>query len=278
MAGGISRARTVRMDCVRVARDDTRTQQGEKIMMQWAKIPTRRIGGDQNILQDLVWKSSENGTVIAALMLYIVLVQHANEEPTYERPELGWTSLTYDDMSRIASLSRAMVASGIKLLEERGLIMRVRQGRRVYCRIMEYDKEPWAKLPGRSMYDTKLRQIPAFKAFTLRNKFELHALKLFLLIVARRDRKTNLTHLTYEQLSPLAGVNGNDIKRALSFLGFPLRLIIIERIVSHNNNGQIAQAYRLEGVEPRKHLGTTNVGLENDVPAHSPPPKSADIF
>jgi hypothetical protein len=240
-------------------------------MMQWAKIPTRRIGGNQNILQDLVWKGSENGTVIAALMLYIVLAQHANEEPTYERPDLGWTSLTYDDMTRIAHLSRAKVAAGLNFLEKRGLIRRARDGRRLYCQIMEYDKEPWAKLPARSMYDAQLRHIPAFKEFTLRNKFELHALKLFLLIVARRDRKTNLTHLTYEQLSILAGVNGNDIKRALSFLGFPLRMIIIERVASNKNKGQIAQAYRLEGVEPRKHLGTTNVGLELDSPAHSSP-------
>ena len=231
-------------------------------MMQWAKMPTRRIGGNNNLLQDLIWKEAQNGTIIAALMLYIVLVQHANEEPTYQRPEQGWTSLTYDEMCRIACLSRAKVAAGLSLLEERRLIKRVREGRCIYCQVIEYDQGPWAKLPIKSMYDSKLLYIPAFKEFSLRNKFELHALKLYLLLVARRDRRTNLTYLTYEQLSQLAGINSNDIKRALSFLGFPLKLIIIERIPSTKNSGQLAQAYRIEGIDPRIHLGTTNADLD----------------
>lgn len=219
--------------------------------------------GNENVLQDLAWKGPGNANNIAALMLHIALVQHANEEPTFERPNLGWTSLTYEQMMRIASLSKAKVAAGLDLLQERGLIKRQKEGRRLYCYIQEYEKKaPWAKLPAKSMYDSRLQYIPAFAEFTLRNKFELHALKLFLLIVARRDTKTNHTHLTYDQLSLFAGINGNDIKRALMFLSFALKLVLIERIPSKINPGQVSQAYRLEGLEPRRHMGTTNAAAD----------------
>lgn len=236
-------------------------------MDEWAKMPSRRIGGEKNLLQDLKWGGSNNGDVVAALLLYIVLVQHANAKPTYERPKLGWTYLTYEEMCRIASLSKPKVAAGLAILEELGLIVRHRAGRRLFCEIKEYGVTPWAKLPARAIYDAQLRLIPAFRHFTLRAKHELHSLKLYFLIAARRDNSSNYAFLSYEKLEALSAIKGADIKRALLFLSFPCDLILIDRIASKKNPGQICNAYRLQGLEPRRHLGTTNSHLEFALPS-----------
>lgn len=234
-------------------------------MKHWARMPSKWIGAEKNLLQDIVWGKAGNGDVVSALMLYIVLVQHANDEATYERAAAGWSMLTYDEMSQITSLSRAKVASGLGMLDDWGLIKRSREGRRTFCEISGYGTEPWAKLPSKGIYDAKLRTIPAFREFRLRNKFELHALKLYLMIIARRDRKTNLAHLTYEQFENLTAVRGADIKRALMFLSFSLNLLIVERIASNRNPERICHAYRLVGLEARKHLGTIGSRVEFDL-------------
>lgn len=97
--------------------------------------------------------------------------------------------------------------------------------------------------------------VQAFTSFKLRSKVELHALKIYLVIVAFRNNSTNYTQLSYEKISEYAFVQKNDIKSALSLL-VTNKLIQIDSISTELNEFSTSNIYRLCHLEVYKHRGT----------------------
>jgi hypothetical protein len=118
--------------------------------------------------------------------------------------------------------------------------------------LANYGLSRWAMIPARRLYrDDK---ISAFDDFHLRRQVELEALKLYLAIAARRDRNTNLAHMTYDQIEVLTGIERGRIKSAISFLAGQL-LIHVEHVPSRGDYG-FANAYRLVHLDALVHMGT----------------------
>lgn len=216
-----------------------------KGMKEWIMLPTGWIRDGK--LTAFRWTGGGGSANTAALMS-LICIAHAIDDT-------GETKLTYDQMCLATGLSRAKLSEGLSVLAERGLIERSPSGRSTFRLVSFNPKAGWGKLPAKRLY-RKDGQITGFEDFKLRHPVELAALKIYLLIVAFRANATNLTHLSYDKFEELAGIERSRIKKALSLL-INAGLIHIERAPSTANDHAMSNSYRLVGLDPYRHLGTT---------------------
>lgn len=220
-------------------------------LRDWVVLPTNwiRKGG----LREFRWSNADGAMTTAALMLLIVIAQHADET--------GFATLTYDRLCAATMRSRTVVAAGLRILEGGGYIERV-GGRSAY-RLCGYDRSTgWAKLPARRMYNGET--VSAFAEFSLRKPVELYALKLFLLFVAFRNRQTNMAAISYDKIEEYTGIERGNIKKGITFLAAQ-SLVHVEHRKSEVSDMGISNAYRIVYIEPYNHLGTAGRGREDSL-------------
>jgi hypothetical protein len=222
-------------------------------MQQWVKLPTAWIR-EKKGLQDLRWTSDQGANNLAALMTLVVIAHHADEDS-------GVAKLTYDLLSACTALSRAKVAGGLKVLEEKGILTRQRLGRSTF-QLADYDPGAgWGKLPARKLYSEAAGHVTFFAGLTLRKAAELHALKLYLLFVAMRDNKSNLAHISYDGIEDYTGIDRHRIKPGLSVLAAN-GIVHVEHVPAAGSDYGIANAYRVAHIEAYRHMGTMGRGLD----------------
>jgi hypothetical protein len=213
-------------------------------LLPWVRFPSARIA--DGLLTTLTW-SDGGADAIAALMAFIVIAHHAHQES-------GSARLTWTQLSDATSLSRAKLGAGLFILSEFFLIERGTEGRSTF-RLSDFNpQQGWAMLPARGLYGPS-GSVTAFRDFTLRGKAELDALKVYLVLAARRTRNINATLLSYDKIHLYAGVHPTHIRRALSVLA-ATNLVHISTMPSEINQFGIANMYRLAHLEPRQHPGT----------------------
>ncbi len=214
----------------------------------WVRMPSQWI--DDMSLRELKWNRNTGSANVAALMVFTALVQQADEAT-------GKVHLPYDQLQLATTLSRSMVSKALAILEKMKLIVRSQDQRSSYV-LADYNAPEiggGAKLPAKRMYSPS-GSISFFQAFRLRNRVELDALKLYFLFVGRRGTDTNAANISYEKIVLYSGVEKNAIRTAISFLIEHL-MIQTEQQPSSSNEHAIANAYRISGIEPRRHAGTT---------------------
>lgn len=216
----------------------------------WVKLPTKWI--EEGGLPDFRWGKA-GAAQITALMLLMVIAHRADEET-------GLAHLRYDDLEVITSRSRASIAAGLDVLEQRLLIERETDGRSSLKLTNYLPTGGWAKLPAASLY-LGGGAIAAFTQFSLRQRTELDALKFYLLIAARRDNDENQALLTYEMFEERAGVTRERIRPALSLLAASA-LVHIEHRPRPNGQPGFSSAYRLAGLDTYRHMGTAGRGFD----------------
>ncbi|WP_298971771.1 hypothetical protein [uncultured Roseobacter sp.] len=178
----------------------------------WTKLPTGWIQHEQG-LKTYKWSTkgnTDNAGQIAALMLLVALAHHTNKET-------GLARLSYDAMLHILGISRPLVSRGLNELEARKIITRdPNQIRGTITLTNATEDSGWGKLPASGLY--RDGRILAFDTFKLRNAAELDALKLYFLIVALRDNKTNRAYISYDKIREHSGLWPNQIRPAISTL------------------------------------------------------------
>jgi DNA-binding MarR family transcriptional regulator len=222
---------------------------------EWVKFPSAWIINDQG-LKKFRWDRGTGSNAAAALMILIALVQHADQIS-------GTISMTYDAIEEITGLSRAKVSAGLAKLIREKLISRT-EDRSTFQLLNFNPKAGWAKFPYKSMYGTG-NSISAFGDFYLRKAAELHALKIFLLIAAFRNQGTNRAKIGYEKIAEYTGIDKGHIKRALSILSVQ-NLIHSDSEPSAFGSYGVSSLYRLVGIEPYFHSGTTGRRQMADAP------------
>jgi hypothetical protein len=175
----------------------------------------------------------------AALMVYIALILMSDEESeevpmpqiqqilrgphpppivqqTYTRT-VQVAHATYDALQKSTSLSRTLVATGVARLVELDLIRPLgSHQKRRYLIVSKGKTGGWFKLPSAPI--VRNQTIFPFGNFTLRSKHELHALKLYLYLAARRVNAQEFTLVSYENIFERIGVSERDIRKATSLL------------------------------------------------------------
>lgn len=228
----------------------------------WVKLPTEWILNKEIlILRKFRWQGADKSNYIAALMLYIAIAHHANRKITDELSEIGCAKLSYTKLGEITSLSRAKIAGGLKILLSNGLIEKNNLQKTNIFRIMNYEKKGgWAKLPANILYTESLNCIGPFMEFKLRQKNELNALKLYLLLVALRDNNKNRATPKYETISNYTGILRGNIRSAISLL-VNLNMIHVEKYGDPDELEKRNNFYRIIGIENYRHSG--NISLES---------------
>ena len=203
---------------------------------EWSCLPSKWI--EDGGLINFSWQNGQSNNT-AAFMVLIVLSHNADDD--------GCAKLTYEQICEYADISRAKVAAGIKLLKKNDIISTWVDGKRSAFKLNNYKiSGEWCKIPCKPMYESDC--VGAFRYFTLRNKTEYNALRLYLLFAARRDRQRNHAYITYDDICAYTNIRKNDIKAATSFLSSS-SLVYTERVKSFKSEDGFANAYRLVGLD-----------------------------
>lgn len=228
------------------------------MMNEWVKFPTHSITAQScTLLSAFRWVGDEKSDYIAALMVYIVLLHHTNSQTSSVNGKVGQASISYTKLSELTGISRTKISKGLSILEEYEMIQINREGKSNVYAITDYSKQSgWAKLPAKGLYDKNLSAVTAFSTFRLRSKYELYALKIYLVLVAFRDNKLNYSQLSYDKITEYAGVPRNDIRSSLSLL-VANELIQIDSESTELNEYSSSNIYRMCHLEVYRHRGTT---------------------
>jgi hypothetical protein len=219
---------------------------------QWVPLPSQWIndGG----LAALRWKHGGEGADHVAALMALTIIAHAADSDT------GAARVTYDHFCATTLLSRAKISKGLEVLERIEVIEREPDDARSTYKLAKFDPNGgWAKFPARSMYSAGV--IAAFADFQLRRVAELDALKLFFLMVARRNRSTNIANIGYDKIVDYTQINRGRIKTAISFLAAH-SLLHVERIPSMLSADGVSNAYRVVGIDPYAHMGTRGRAMD----------------
>lgn len=205
---------------------------------EWTTLPTGWIQHDRG-LKTFKWSpkpENDNAGQVAALMLLFVIAHHTNKET-------GFARLSYDKMSEATELSRAVIARGLNELERRGVIARDPQQTRGTITLNNAtDEAGWGKLPANGLYRNS--RILAFDSFKLRSPVELDALKIYFLIVALRNNKTNRAYISYDKIKKHTGVWRNRIRPAISMLASN-SLVSVNHVLSSKSEYGYANEFHL---------------------------------
>lgn len=227
-------------------------------MKQFIKMPTGWIQHEKKLL---LFTGKDVGDGVAALKLYIAIALRANDRENSDL-RLGETVVTYDMLSEMTSLSRALIARGIEKLKTTGIVS-VEAGHANRYLLTNYDaNKGWGKLPC-SIYKNKY-EIKGFRNLSPRNRASLNALKLYLLVVAFRSRATNYASISHEKIEANAGIRINDVATASSILASN-ELIKVHHI-QDATKGHYYTVYRPSGLEPHMHYATLPAELKEQVP------------
>ena len=91
-----------------------------------------------------------------------------------------------------------------------------RLSRSIY-ELPDFDPQRFGMMPAKRLSYSK-GEVIFFKELSRRMAVELNALKFYLLLVSRRDRKTNHAHITYDGIQEYTGLSGDEIMKARNFL------------------------------------------------------------
>lgn len=225
-------------------------------MLPWVKLPVSWIRDSG--LSQFRWAKGGGGRETAALMVLAAVAHHAPE---------GTAKLSYDALTERLGISRAMVSAGLDILTARGIITRgSRQS--VYVLNDYTENANWGKFPAKKLYSGGALQ--AFRNFTLRNKAELDALKLYFLFVAMRDNDLNAAQISYDKIVERTGVRRESIAAGLSLLVVN-NLIRVENAISTSAQTSRGEAvvfnrYRLTYLDSYVHAGTAGRAGVEDFP------------
>lgn len=218
----------------------------------WVRLPSNWINCNYG-LKALRWKNDGVGSDATAALMALTAIAHHTDQQS------GIARITYDALCSATGLSRAKLANGLDVLENLQVVGRAPEGRSTYRLSGLTDPDArWAKLPLKSMYASN--RIAAFQELRLRKENELNALKLFFLFAARRSRETNMANISFSAIEEYTGIERAKIKPAASLLA-ALSLIYVEHLPTDKYPSGIANAYRLVGIDPYKHMGTQGRGM-----------------
>lgn len=224
-----------------------------KVDYEWKRLPTRLV--TSGLLRELRWQGDGIGASnTAGLMLYMAIGFYAVQRvdvATGLHP--GEASATYEQLQEFTGLSRELVSRGLRKLEEWGLIRTRQRGRRSIYVIQDFDDRIWMKIPCRYFYGRRQVKSP-LADLSVRNQHTFYAMKLYFVIMERRNTKTNHTALSYPRLEHYSGVPRMRIKKAISTL--VTHNLIFCDMAKHYLSDYRHNIYRVRGIGDYVHRGT----------------------
>jgi hypothetical protein len=187
--------------------------------MRWARLPLAWIH-DQRLAEFTGGKHLGSST--AALKVLIAILLHAENKAASEATSTqGSASLTYDELMVTTGLSRSMVRAGAQRLGQAELIMVAHegQGRKNRYFVIDYSVGAWGKIPYRRVAGNhRGKELRLLHELSCKSWTDLDALKLYLLLIAHRDKTTGCAMIGYNKIEESSGIWREKIRQAISLL------------------------------------------------------------
>lgn len=210
---------------------------------EWVRCPTAWVREDRGLRRFTF--TGNGGAHHTAALMCLTAILHVADQDT------GVAWLNYDQLERMIGRSRTLIAEGLRVLGQQGLIRPA--GKRSIYALEGYEPSGWGKFPLRALY--KGETIEFFDECRLRSRTELDALKLLFLFVALRSEDSNLAKVSYDRINYYTGISRENIKRGTSLLATH-GIVFTEHAVSEVNEYGVANAYRIRGIDSRRNRGT----------------------
>jgi len=192
------------------------------VKQAWAKLPTAwlNVNGPQPCpLAALQWQGYRS-TGQAALLLLMGLTIRRNQSLRGQELDAPChqVAVTYDDLQDLAGVARGTVAKAIAHLEAWGAIKVQAQGRRSVYELCGLERAGgWCQLPQARLLNSSGTGLAPFRG-NRANRNSLNAMKLYVLLMAKRYQRLNTAAVSYMTMTQQAGVRREDIPNALQQL------------------------------------------------------------
>lgn len=171
-------------------------------------------------LHHLVWQQHKGAATAALLLLFALAILSNQAQRELGRRTDNRAMATYDELMAMANVSRAYVSKGLTLLEQMGAIKRAREGNRsVYELVGIGTPGQYCALPQEHLLDrtSRMRLLDICNQ-QIKRASSLHALKLYMVLLAFRSRHDNVARLGYPRIQEYTGMRREDIARAVNIL------------------------------------------------------------
>ncbi len=189
----------------------------------WAKFPNQWVF-DGKGLSNLAWRDHRT-TALAAIMVMIALavrlnLSHRTREQNrlvLDAPKLK-VRATLDDLQDLTGFARATVVKALDLLKGFNAIRVSKEGRSNVYELVDIDKDgKYCQIPQEHLLNGSTRTLNRLAKMP-RTRISLLAMKVYMVLLVRRNQRVNTTSISYSKLSGLAGVRREELFQALSHL------------------------------------------------------------
>lgn len=221
--------------------------------MAWAKFPSAwlklRQADEPCPLREIEWRGHRT-TGTACLVLLMVLAVRLNISRRGKELEEGGNkvAMTYTEINKLTRFARATIAEAISLLEAMKAVRVHKDGRHNVYELMGVS-EPgkWCQLPQEYLMDGGTTVLERLEGLT-GNRVSLNSMKLYVLLLALRERRFNTTAISYDGIIRHTGMRRQDIPSSLSQLS-SLELIRVTDELDDRPDDH-SRRYRVLGLRP----------------------------
>jgi len=171
-------------------------------------------------LSHLRWRQHKGGATAALMVLFALAIKSNLDQKTLGLRTGTQVVATYEDLMVLTNLSRGPIAKGLELLRELGAITTVKSGNGCIYTLQGIDKPGhYCELPQGHLLDGQvvMRRLRGLHT-AIKNRSSLDAMKLYMLLLALRDRDWNVTRVSYSVIREYTGMRKEDISVAVQLL------------------------------------------------------------
>lgn len=176
--------------------------------------------GDLPGLSYLRWREHKGGATAAIMVLFALAIKSNLDQKTLGRRSGIQVIATYEDLMTLTNLSRGPIAKGLKLLRELGAITTVKNGNGCIHSLVGIDTPgKYCELPQGYLLDGQpvMNRLKGLHT-AIKNRSSLDAMKLYMLLLALRDRESNVARASYSTIHAYTGMRSGDISVAVQLL------------------------------------------------------------
>lgn len=171
-------------------------------------------------LSHLRWRLHKGSGTAALMLLFALSIKSNLDQKTNGRRTGNQVVATYEDLMALTNLSRGPVAAGLEILRELGAITTAKNGNGCVYTLLGIDTPgDYCELPQGHLLDgqTVMRRLKGLHA-ALKNRSSLDAVKLYMLLLALRDRHWNVARASYATIREYTGLRKEEISVAVQVL------------------------------------------------------------
>lgn len=167
----------------------------------------------------LRWRQHKGGATAALMVLFALAIKSNLDQKTQGRAG-NQVVATYEHIMALTNLSRGPIAKGLQLLRELGAITTIKDGNGCIYTLQGIDVPgDYCEFPQGHLLDgqTTMRRLKGLH-IAIKNRSSLDAMKLYMLLLAMRERYSNVARVSYAAIREYTGMRKEEISVAVQLL------------------------------------------------------------